>query len=188
MIEGEAEVERVIHQLLNGDWKEVVKTRRLDLPELLHRAGRLSLGEGREGKWRFLVLASRAISLNNGLGTHLSQWLVQCGPPWQEEEGERITKKARLDQEIPREVLAAAYRLLMHLPRLRQTWSWTGLFTLLTAPCPHTRFLVIEILRQLFFLSEVRSFPFLSLAQSSSGSGAGATCHSLGSRFLIPRG
>ena len=105
------------------------------------------------------MLASRAISANDGLGTHLSQWLALCGPPWQEEEegvGERRTKKARLDQEIPREVLAACYRLLIHLPRLRQTWSWTGLFNLLPAPCLHTRFLVIELLRQLFFLSEVK--------------------------------
>ena len=104
------------------------------------------------------MLASRAISANNGLGTHLSQWLGHCGPPWQEEEeGERKVKKARLDQEIPREVLAACYRLLIQLPRLCQTWSWTGLFTLLPAPCLHTRFLVIEVLRQLFFLSEVIS-------------------------------
>ena len=108
------------------------------------------------------MLASRVVSANTGLGTHLSQWLVQCGPPWQteeEEEGERKMKKARLDQEIPREVLAACYRLLIHLPRLRQTWSWTGLFTLLPTPCLHTRFLVIELLRQLFFLSEVKSIP-----------------------------
>ena len=114
---------------------------------------------GREGKWRFLVLASRVISANTGLGTHLSQWLVQCGSPWQEEEEEeeRRIKKARLDQEIPREVVAACYRLLLRLPRLRQTWSWTGLFTLLPTPCLHTRFLAIELLRQLFFLSEVKS-------------------------------
>ena len=37
MIGGEAEVERVVHQLLFGDWEEVVKARRKDLPEILHR-------------------------------------------------------------------------------------------------------------------------------------------------------
>ena len=31
------EVEKVVHQLLFGDWKEVIKARRKDLPELLHR-------------------------------------------------------------------------------------------------------------------------------------------------------
>ena len=36
-IGGEAEVERVVHQLLFGDWEEVIKARRKDLPELLHR-------------------------------------------------------------------------------------------------------------------------------------------------------
>ena len=36
-IGGEAEVERVVHQLLFGDWGEVIKARRQDLPELLHR-------------------------------------------------------------------------------------------------------------------------------------------------------
>ena len=36
-IGGEAEVERVVHQLLFGDWGEVIKARRKDLPELLHR-------------------------------------------------------------------------------------------------------------------------------------------------------
>ena len=36
-IKGEAEVERVVHQLLSGDWEEVIRTRRKDLPELLHR-------------------------------------------------------------------------------------------------------------------------------------------------------
>ena len=36
-IGGEAEVERVVHQLLLGDWEEVIKARRKDLPELLHR-------------------------------------------------------------------------------------------------------------------------------------------------------
>lgn len=133
------------------------------------------------------MLASRAISANNGLGTHLSQWLVQCGPPWQEEEeGERKVKKAKLDQEIPREVLAACYRLLTHLPRLCQTWSWTGLFTLLPAPCLHTRFLVIEVLRQLFFLSEVKSIPCQRFGINFVlGSGAGSACKSPGSKLLF---
>ena len=72
-------------------------------------------------------------------------------------------KKARLDQEIPREVLAACYRLLLYLPRLSQTWSWMGLFTLLPTPCLHTRFLAVELLRQLFFLSEVKSVPLVLL-------------------------
>ena len=31
------EVERVVQQLLYGDWQEVLKGRRKDLPELLHR-------------------------------------------------------------------------------------------------------------------------------------------------------
>ena len=35
--EVEVEVERVVHQLLFGDWQEVIKARRKDLPELLHR-------------------------------------------------------------------------------------------------------------------------------------------------------
>ena len=111
------------------------------------------------------MLAGRVISANTGLSTHLSQWLVQCGPPWQkeEEEGERKTKKARLDQEIPREVLAACYRLLLYLPRLSQTWSWMGLFTLLPTPCLHTWFLAVELLRQLFFLSKVKSVPLVLL-------------------------
>ena len=122
------------------------------------RAGSKSIDGGREDKWRLLVLASRAIRVNPGLGTHLSQWLVQCGPPWQEEElGERSIKRPKLDQEVPREVLAAAHHLLLHMPRLQQAWSWTGLFTLLPAPCLHTRFLVIEILRQLFRLPEVNT-------------------------------
>ena len=36
-IGGKVEVEKVVHQLLFGDWKEVIKARRKDLPELLHR-------------------------------------------------------------------------------------------------------------------------------------------------------
>jgi len=160
-----------VQQLLYGDWQEVLKGRRKDLPELLHRAGRKSVDGGREDKWRLLVLASRVIRVNPGLGTHLSQWLVQCGPPWQEEElGERSIKRPKLDQEVPREVLAAAHHLLLHMPRLQQAWSWTGLFTLLPAPCLHTRFLVIEILRQLFRLPEaqVRGFRLTILGPDSS--------------------
>ena len=45
------------------------------------------------------MLAGRVLSANTGLGTHLSQWLVQCGSPWQEEEEEeerrRMVKKRK---------------------------------------------------------------------------------------------
>ena len=34
---GKVEVEGVVQQLLYGDWQEVLKGRRKDLPELLHR-------------------------------------------------------------------------------------------------------------------------------------------------------
>ena len=36
-IEAKDEVEKAVHQLLFGDWKGVIKARRKDLPELLHR-------------------------------------------------------------------------------------------------------------------------------------------------------
>ena len=36
-IGGEVEVDRVVHKLLFGNWEEVIKARRKDLPELLHR-------------------------------------------------------------------------------------------------------------------------------------------------------
>ena len=34
---GNVEVKEVVQQLLYGDWQEVLKGRRKDLPELLHR-------------------------------------------------------------------------------------------------------------------------------------------------------
>ena len=34
---GKMEVEQVVQQLLHGDWQDVLKGRRKDLPELLHR-------------------------------------------------------------------------------------------------------------------------------------------------------
>ena len=34
---GNVEVKEVVQQLLYGDWREVLKGRRKDLPELLHR-------------------------------------------------------------------------------------------------------------------------------------------------------
>ena len=37
---GKMEVEQVVQQLLHGDWQDVLKGRRKDLPELLHRWSR----------------------------------------------------------------------------------------------------------------------------------------------------
>ena len=37
LLSGKVEVEGVVQQLLYGDWQDVLKGRRKDLPELLHR-------------------------------------------------------------------------------------------------------------------------------------------------------
>ena len=54
------------------------------------------------------------------------------------------------------ELVASCYWLLSHWSRLKSTWSWAEIFPLLTSREMEMRFIVIEILRLLFTLSETR--------------------------------
>ena len=148
-------VEEVVQQLLLGDSDTVLRSRRRDLPELLHRAGALSLEQGVEGRRRFLLLAGKVVRYNPGLVSHLEGWVVKCGAPWHQEEQERSIKRPRLEEEgLSYDLLASCCWLLASCPRLRRCWTWTGLFSLLPQSSTDTRFLIIELLRLLFHLEE----------------------------------
>ena len=49
----------------------------------------------------------------------LEGWLARLGAPWGKEEQERSSKRARLEDTVGVELLAAAYWLLTYCPRLR---------------------------------------------------------------------
>ena len=153
-VEEEEGVEGIVSRLLDGDGEEVLGGRRVDVPELLHRAGEVGVGRGREGRRSYTVLCGKAVGANPCLASTVEPWLARCGAPWEQGEGDGERRSKRRRVEVGVEELAAALCLLQHCPGLRRSWSWEGLFALLPSSCQETRFLTVQLLALLFHLPQ----------------------------------
>ena len=57
-------------------------------------------------------MCGQVVRYSPGLVQHLEGWLARMGAPWGKEEQERSSNRARLEDTVGVELLAAAYWLL----------------------------------------------------------------------------
>ena len=127
------------------------------LPELIHQAGEIVEDSDVFQKRNFLVACSKLLLYNKFLKQHVEPWLCKLGAPWTWshcQENEPSPKKMKFDPAEETKVLAACYNLLRSCDRLKEGWSWVETFPFLTSSNTETKFIVIEILRIIFHLSE----------------------------------
>ena len=160
-----------------------IKSNKKLLPEIINHAGHLVTETSPSNvalRNTFLIVCSKLMLYNKYLKQHIEPWLCKIGSPWNWCQ-EPSSKKQRVDPCVDTLVLGACYQLLLHCDRLRTSWDWVEIFQYLTSSDRETKFLVTEILRVLFDLtesavSELRN-KFLS----------GVSCYDLTLKFKIEK-
>ena len=135
---------------------EVIRGYRQLLPELIHQAGEIVVEESGDpgDKNKFIVACSKLLLYNKFLQQHVEPWLCKIGAPWSQSSDEPTSKRIKLCQDLETKVLGASLNLLIHCDRLKESWSWVEIFPMLTSANTEARFIIIEILRVIFRLSE----------------------------------
>jgi len=157
-LENQNEILSLVSQLLDPKSSDtIIQTYRKDLPELIHHTAQFVTETAEtQIKNKFIILCGKLVRYNRNLVQHLEPWLCQVSPPWATSGEEPKSKRSRLDPKLDVELVGGCYWLLVNCERMKSVWSWAEIFPLLTSNNLEMRFIVIEILRLIFSLSEVR--------------------------------
>ena len=152
--ETNAELLSLVSQLLDENCSDIVIQKyRKQLPEIIHHAGKFVVNIDDSFHRKFIIVSAKLLSFNKFLKQHVEPWLCKIGCPWTSP-SEPLSKRSRLDPNLQNSLLEASYQLLLSCERLKTSWTWVDIFPLLASTNKETRFLVIEIIRIIFSLSE----------------------------------
>ena len=152
--ETNAELLSLVSQLLDENCSDsVIQKYRKQLPEIIHHAGEFVVNIDDSFHRKFIIVSAKLLSFNKFLKQHVEPWLCKIGCPWTSP-SEPLSKRSRLDPNLQNSLLEASYQLLLSCERLKTSWTWVDIFPLLASTNKETRFLVIEIIRIIFSLSE----------------------------------
>ena len=152
--ETNAELLSLVSQLLDENCSDsVIQKYRKQLPEIIHHAGKFVVNIDDSFRRKFIIVSAKLLSFNKFLKQHVEPWLCKIGSPWTSP-SEPLSKRSRFDPNLQNSLVEASYQLLLSCERLKTSWTWVYIFPLLASTNKETRFLVIEIIRIIFSLSE----------------------------------